>query len=103
MKPITCLLLLGLSLKFVSPARGESVEWVRQFGTDVSDRSYGVAADKLGNVYVSVETLGSLGGPIAGAVDIALARYDAAGNLAWTRQFGTSQEESSRGISADGL
>ena len=57
MKPITCLLLLGLLLEFLSPARGESVEWVRQFGTEDSDRSYGVAADKLGNVYVSAETL----------------------------------------------
>lgn len=48
-------------------------------------------------------TAGSLEGPNAGQDDAFVRKYDAAGGLLWTRQFGTSTEEGPRDVSADGL
>jgi hypothetical protein len=78
-------------------------QWTRQLGTSLSDVSSGVSADGLGNVYLSGTTLGSLGGTNAGGQDAFVSKYDAAGNLQWTRQLGTSSTDQSRGVSADGL
>jgi len=43
--------------------------WTRQLGTASEDYSHGVLADRLGNVYISGETGGSLGGPKPGSAD----------------------------------
>ena len=67
-----------------------TLQWTRQLGTSAIDRSYGVSADGLGNVYISGYTSGSLGGPNAGGNDAFVSKYDAAGTLQWTRQLGTS-------------
>ena len=77
-------------------------EWTKQLGTPSNDFCYGVSADGLGNVYISGSTSGSLGGPSAGDDDAFVSRYDSAGNFHWTVQLGTTEEESSRAISADG-
>ena len=68
-----------------------------------TDESNGVSADGLGNVYISGFTSGSLGGPNAGGTDAFVSKYDAAGTLQWTRQLGTSADDVSYGVSADGL
>jgi hypothetical protein len=104
MKSFTRLVSFSFVLAVVAVVRAENVEWIRQFGTSDSDRSFAISADVLGNVFVSAETLGSLAGPNAGSVDVVLRKYDTAGNAAWSRQFGTSQLDQSRGgLSADGL
>ena len=77
--------------------------WVRQLGTSGLDGAYGVAADELGNVYISGQTRGNLAGTNLGSYDTFLAKYDASGNLAWTRQLGTENSDSNHGLSADGL
>jgi hypothetical protein len=83
--------------------RAQTVEWTRQLGTSSEDRSRGVSVDGLGNVYISGSTEGSLNGPNAGSDDAFVSKYDAAGTLEWTRQLGTSSEDYSTGVSADGL
>jgi hypothetical protein len=94
----------GLFFGLVTPpARGQALEWVRQFGTASSETGHGVSADDLGNVYISGITFGSLGGPHAGNGDAFISKYDAAGTLQWTRQLGTTLQDSSSSISADGL
>lgn len=80
-----------------------NLQWTKQLGTSAEDQETGVSADGLGNVYISGYTYGSLGGPNAGDRDAFLAEYDAAGNLVWLKQFGTSAYDESRGVSADGL
>jgi NADH:ubiquinone oxidoreductase subunit len=80
-----------------------SLEWIRQLGTSGTEQSNGVSADGLGNVYISGSTEGSLGGPNAGGADAFVSKYDAAGSLQWTRQLGTSGNDYSDGVSADGL
>jgi hypothetical protein len=80
-----------------------NLQWMKELGTSVGDKSNGVSADGLGNVYISGGTGGSLGGHSAGAGDAFLAKYDADGNLAWTRQLGTPHDDGSGAVSADSL
>ncbi len=80
-----------------------SLLWTRQLGTSNWDESYGASADGLGNVYVSGRTRGSLGGANVGWGDAFVSKYDAVGNLLWTQQLGTSEEDRSLAVSADGL
>lgn len=76
--------------------------WSRHFGTTADDFIRGVAADNLGNIYISGLTFGSLGASAAGGRDAFLVKYDAAGNLLWTRQFGTNKDDVGYGV-AKGL
>ncbi|MDX1962194.1 MAG: SBBP repeat-containing protein [Pirellulales bacterium] len=80
-----------------------NLTWTRQIGTEKYDDSTSVSADGLGNVYVSGTTLGSLAGPIGGITDAFICKYDISGNLAWARQVGTTSNEHSWGVSADGV
>jgi hypothetical protein len=82
---------------------GGNVLWTRQLGTSSNEGSEGVSADDLGNVYVSGDTRGSLGGPIAGGSDVFVSKYNAAGTLLWTRQLGSNSLDFNSGVSADGL
>ena len=75
--------------------------WTRQFGTSSSDLALGVAAD-AGGVYVAGWTGGTLlGQTSAGDYDAFVRKYDSEGNELWTRQFGTSSSDGSRGVAAD--
>jgi hypothetical protein len=78
-------------------------EWTRQLGTSSHDISQAVSADGLGNVYISGVTEGGLEGNNAGDGDAFISKYDASGALQWTRQLGTSSDDYSHGVSADGL
>lgn len=80
-----------------------NLQWTRQLGTSSDDSGYGVSADRLGNVYISGYTKGSLGGTNTGGSDVFTSKYNAAGNLQWTRQLGTSSDDFSNFVSADGL
>jgi hypothetical protein len=78
------------------------LQWTRRL-VEASSASHGVASDGLGNVYISGTTAGSLGGPNMGSTDVFLIKYDAAGDLQWSRQIGTHTGEAGGGVSADGL
>ena len=80
-----------------------AIEWMRQLGTSASDYSQGVAADPLGNVFISGLTRGSLGGPNAGGPDAFVSKYDSSGSLLWTRQLGTAGHDYSYAVAADPL
>jgi hypothetical protein len=75
--------------------------WKRQLGTNDGDKSWSVAADALGNAYISGYTLGSLDGSNAGNADAFLAKYDASGNVLWTRQLGTWGWDESWSVGVD--
>jgi Beta-propeller repeat len=78
--------------------------WARQLGDDTT-QGRAIAADQLGNVYISGWTNVNLAGPPSPLddPDALLAKYDSAGNLLWTGQFTKSSEEYSNGVSADRL
>ena len=80
-----------------------NVIWTRQLGTDGSDVSNAVSADGVGNVYISGYTSGDLYGTTAGNRDVFVSKYADDGSPIWTRQLGTSGEDSSHAVSADGL
>ena len=75
--------------------------WVRQLGTEHSDIAHGVATDAAGNVYVTGDTWGSLGGANLGHEDAWAAKYDAAGRLLWKRQLGTEVYDAASGVATD--
>lgn len=64
--------------------------WTRQLGSPVADRATHVAVNSHGDVIVVGDTSGVLGNASFGGWDVALAKYDSAGNPQWTKQFGTS-------------
>lgn len=76
--------------------------WTRQFGTTTDDSAVGVTTDSLGNVYISGSTTGNLAGASAGGTDAFVRKYSPAGELLWTRQLGTVNNDSSAGITDDG-
>jgi PKD repeat protein len=78
-------------------------QWTRQMGTSTNDYAYGVAVDGSGNVYVTGVTGSGLdGNTSAGLDDLFLVKYDSFGVKQWTRQMGTSVDESARGVAVDG-
>lgn len=89
---------------FSNPAAGQSLRWIRQFGSTapLTDRAAGVATDGTGNVYVVGFTLGSLSGQTnAGDSDAFIRKYDSSGNLLWSRQFGTAGGDFASAATAD--
>ena len=62
----------------------------RQFGTSDNDTAYGITVDANGNIYVAGNTWGNLQGTNKGARDAYIRKYNADGNIAWTKQFGTN-------------
>jgi hypothetical protein len=65
--------------------------WLKQWGSDQYDSPEGIVVDANGNVYLTGETLGNLGGSNAGEQDIWLAKYDSTGSQQWIQQWGTEQ------------
>lgn len=80
-----------------------NINWTKQFGTNNFDESFAASADGLGNVYITGTTEGNLNAANAGGADAFIAKYDTNGNLSWTKQFGTTEQDNATGISADGL
>ena len=76
-------------------------QWARQIGTSAYEEGYGIAADSVGNIYVSGRTSGGLDGTNLGNYDAIVMKYDNAGNQLWVQQFGTSAWEESHGIAID--
>jgi hypothetical protein len=77
-------------LLFPELVNAESIEWVRQLGTTKDDHANGISSDVIGNVYLTGDTGGNLAAPNVDGVNGFLSKYDAAGSVQWTRQFGTN-------------
>jgi hypothetical protein len=79
-----------------------NVLWMRQFGSSGADGAQGVAVDAAGSVFVVGFTEGAIPGETsAGATDAFVRKYDSAGFVLWTRQFGTSDVENALGVAVD--
>ena len=95
---ITVLTLVPL----VENATGQSIEWVRQYGTPTWDEARGVATDGMGGIYISGHTIGALGGGTTSGFDPFLTKFDQSGNLLWERRIPTSGDESHISVASDG-
>ena len=83
----------------VDPAGNEF--WTRQFGAAGEDEINGIASDASG-VYVAGYTSGTLPGQTSGGAEDAFVRkYDSAGNVLWTRQFGGAGTDVAYGVAVD--
>ena len=72
---------------------GSSV-WARQFGTTVEDYALTVSLDGGGNPFVAGETSGHFpGASSAGGLDGFVRQYTGAGDVVWTRQFGSASDD----------
>jgi hypothetical protein len=81
-----------------------TAQWTRQFGAGSFAAALGVAVDGT-NVYVVGVTDNELPGQTNGGgfLDDAFVRkYDGAGTILWTRQFGTADNDSATGVAVDG-
>ena len=79
------------------------IQWTRRLDASAEDTSNAVAADNLGNVFITGFTEGSLDGTNAGERDAYLTKYDSDGMLLWSRQLGTSMRDAGRGVAVDSL
>src|SRR5712692_4755436 len=71
-------------------ADAQGYQWARRFISPVVDEAYGVNTGP-GGVYVVGVAGGSLSGQSsAGGQDAVVVKYNTAGDVLWTRQFGTS-------------
>lgn len=70
-----------------------NIQWTRQFGTDESETVHGLAISGGGGVIAGGWTTGGLFGPALGDEDAILLALDAAGNVVWTKQFGSVESD----------
>ncbi len=75
--------------------------WAHQFGTPAQDVAESVSVDASGSMYVAGWTDGTLSGANAGAADAFVRKYDSAGAEQWTRQFGSSENDTAHSVSVD--
>ena len=79
-----------------------TVLWTKQFGTSTADYARAVSVDTSGNIVVVGFTGASLPGQTsAGSVDIFVRKYDSAGSLLWTKQFGTTGADDATAVAFD--
>lgn len=78
---------------------GGGLVWSDAFGTAAFDAAGDVSVTDDG-VHVTGFTGGDLGGTVGG-FDAFVRKYDFDGNIAWTRQFGTSTTDVGSGVAAD--
>ena len=77
--------------------------WSKNIVTSGADEAYGVAVSSAGNAYVVGRTTGALPGQTnKGGWDAFVRKYDASGNLKWTKQFGTSKIDSAYAVAIYG-
>ena len=67
--------------------------WGRQLGTSNKETSRSIVGDDEGNSYIAGYTMGKIGDEAFGGNDVIVIKYDNSGNIVWTQQFGTTQDD----------
>ena len=75
--------------------------WTKRVGSTEGESCNGVLADGRQAVYVTGGTRGNLGGQNAGETDAFLSKFDADGNILWTKQIGTPKNDESMDLTID--
>ena len=78
-----------------------SIQWQKQYGTDSLDMGTKIYVDNKMNIYISGKTKGSMNEKSSGKSDCILLKLGSNGNIIWTRQFGTIQDDECVGIAGD--
>ena len=77
--------------------------WGKQWGTVGEEWAGSVAVDGQGNVYVSGSTEGNLFGKNQGGNDIFVIKLDSNGQVLWSKQFGTLEDDGGPELCVDAL
>jgi hypothetical protein len=87
-----------------APARAQEVLWLRQFGSAGHDAITSAVADEAGAVVVGWTSGALAGAGVSGPKDAFVRRYDPAGTVTWTSQFGTGGADvaTAAAVGADG-
>ena len=73
--------------------------WTRQLGTSSAEEGRGVAKDGSNNIYVTGGTYGGLdSNTSSGGQDIFLVKYNSDAEKQWTKQLGSSSNDSGKGL-----
>lgn len=78
-----------------------TIQWSHTFGTAVNDRAADVTTGASDEVFVVGYTSGVLGAVDAPGDGAFLQKLDAAGNVAWTHQFGSAGNDSASSVRLD--
>ncbi|HVS18505.1 MAG TPA: SBBP repeat-containing protein [Planctomycetota bacterium] len=92
----------GYDIYLAHVSAAGSLTWQLQLGSFGNNNGECVVADGSGGCYLGSDTWGNLGAPPVGLADTAVVRVDAAGNVVWKRQFGTTQMEMDTRVALDG-
>ncbi len=82
-------------------ATAPALVWGRQLGTPANDFAGTLAVDAAGNCILAGATSGDIAAKNAGGSDAVVAKFDAAGQAVWTRQFGTAADDGVRAVAVD--
>ena len=77
-----------------------SVAWTSHYGTAADDGASAIAVDDDGITVVGT-TSGTYERPLPSGSDVVLRRYDFAGEVLWTRDFGTQGQDWAKDVAAD--
>jgi hypothetical protein len=80
-----------------------TLQWLSVIDSGGIEFGTSIAADRLGNVFVTGHTDGNLFGQNAGGSDGFLMNYNPGGGRRWAVQFGSSAGEEGHSVAADGL
>jgi len=84
-----------------------NVLWAKSAGGNGEDYNKGLAIDADGNVYVAggfesqTMSFGNISLTNSGNVDVFIAKYDASGNVLWSKSLGGSNKDCAYGIALD--
>lgn len=70
-----------------------SLVWGRQYGTNQQEYARNHVTDRNGNLYIAGNTKGVMQDKNAGKTDGFLTKIDTSGNIVWSRQFGSPEDE----------
>ena len=65
----------------------------KQFGSNKDEFAFNPVADINGNVFIAGETTGAFNGQSLGKSDGFVSKFDSTGNIIWTKQFGTPEDD----------
>lgn len=87
-------IMLSLLFCFITGIKAQTnLVWGKQFGTGGEEAALNTTSDQYGNVYLAGYTNGDLSGKNHGGADGFVSKFDSSGNMIWTKQFGTSEDD----------
>jgi hypothetical protein len=86
-------LILALTMLTCYSKSQDNFVWGKQFGSEKDEYVMNHLIDDNGNIYVAGKTTGTMDVRNSGLNDAFLTKIDSAGNILWTRQFGSEGDE----------